>query len=432
MAKWPLAIGVPALVLSVSLFVFHYPTISSKFAIIQGDFGDNMILNYALEHEYRWVTGNQLDHSFWSPPIFYPQHDTAAYTELMLGSLPAYAVWRLFGVAPLTAFQLWVITVSALNFLSAWWLLRSVLACGWIGATGGSLLLSFGSPRMMELGHVQLLPDFYMIVAFAGLCMLFARAPGELTSRQVYTGLLLFLGGFCLQLHTSFYNAWFMVFTSALGLVFAFLLPDSRSRLLCFLERWWKPLLSATLLAALAIAPYMSVAFTIFRQVGGRSYSEVRMYLPSLKSWLAQGPNHLLYGGLNRLAGVGPNYGSKEMFEGIGLFTTALVIAGFVLFRQRTILRLWSLVAFSVIILSYQFPRGFSLWHAGLQLLSWSFRRSLCEPDRRVPLAARVHRAGFYAGPYRRALLTSRHALYSCRRTGTGREFARYSQPHQG
>jgi hypothetical protein len=321
-----------------------------------------MLVNYVLEHDYRWVTGNQLHHSLWSPPIFYPQRDTAAYTDLMLGALPPYAVWRLIGAGPATALQLWVITVSALNFLAAYWLLCQVLACGWIGSSAGALLLAFGSPRLAQLTHLQLWPAFYTIAVFAGLCMLFRRDPVELTRRQAYTGLALFLGGFCLQLYTAFYYAWFMAFTIALGVVFSLLLPGARSRLLGFLRTWWRASLVAGALAAIAMMPYVAVAWKVMKQVGGYPYSYLTQFLPSPQAWLAQGPSHLLYGGLNRLAGIGPTYGSQEMFNGIGLFTTGLVIGGLILFRRLTLVRLWGCVGLTVILLSVVWPGGHSLW----------------------------------------------------------------------
>jgi hypothetical protein len=359
----PFAIAVPTLVLIASLLVFHHTTIASGFALTQGEFGDSMLVNYALEHDYRWLAGNRLDNSLWSPPIFYPQHDTAAYTDLMLGALPPYAFWRMYGAQPMTAFQLWMITVSALNFLSAYWLLRYVLECGWIGSSAGALLFAFGSPRIIQIGHPQLLPAFYMVIAFAGVVMLFKNVPDACTPRRVYVGLTLFLGGFCLQFYSAFYYAWFMAFTVVLGLVFAFLLPGSRSHVVSFIRHWWRASFIAGFLAALVIAPYIVVAWRVLRQVGGYPYFYLTRFLPSTKAWLAQGPDHLFYGTLNRWAGVGPDYGSREMFDGIGLLTTALVILGFILFRARPLVRLWGLVTLSVILLSYHLPGDYSLWH---------------------------------------------------------------------
>jgi hypothetical protein len=319
-----------------------------------------MVINYILEHYYLWLTNTAFHRSLWSPPIFYPQHDTAIYTELMLGALPPYALWRMFGAGPLTAFQLWVITVSALNFIAGYWMLRGLFRCGWIGSAAGALLLTYGSPRLVRLGDPQFWPAFYMVMAFAGLYMLFMRDPAELTARRVYAGLALFLGGFSLQLYTSFYCAWFVVFATTLGLLFASLLSAPRSHLLNFLRRWWRTSLCAMALAAILVAPYVEAGWSMYRQSGGRNYAEAERYLPFLKTWIAQGPHHMLYGGLTRLAGFGPY--EAEKFNGIGLITTVLVISAFVLFRGRPVVRLWGLVALSAILLCYKWPGGFSLW----------------------------------------------------------------------
>ncbi len=361
--KIVIEIATPAVILFASLLLVHHESIFSRFSVLESGPGDAMLINYTLEHDYRWFTANRLEPSLWSPPIFYPQHDTAAYTDLMLGTLPPYALWRLLGAGPFTAFQLWFITMSALNFLSAYGLLRYLLGCGWIASSAGALLLAFGSPRLAQWRHPQLLPGFYIVIAFAGVCLLFTRDPRELGRRRVYGGLALFLGAFLCQLYTTFCYAWFMTFASSLAVVFAFLLPGPRARLLGFLRLWWGPTLGAALLAALALAPYAAVASTVMKEVGGFPYSAVLAFLPSAKAWLAQGPNHLLYGRLNRLAGVGSDFGSQEMFNGIGLLTSTLVIYGLFVFRGRTIVRLWALVALGILLLSYQWPGGASLWH---------------------------------------------------------------------
>lgn len=348
----------PALLLLLSLLVFHHATIFTGFALTPGELGDSMLLNYVLEHDYRWLTFDKLHHSLWSPPIFYPQQDTAVYTDLMLGALPPYALWRIIGVEPLTAFQLWLLTVSVLNFVAAYWLLHRILGCGWIASSGGAILLAFGSPRLVQFGHPQLTPAFYIVIAFAGVCLLFRAA----TSREVYTALALMVGGFCIQSYTAFYYAWFMAFTASLALVFALLLPAPRAALFLLLRRWWTACLPATLLAAVALGPYAGVAWNVLKQVGGRSFDEVRLYLPTTKTWFSEGPDHLLYGGLHRMIASGFAAHSAELYDGIGFFTTALVIAGFVLFRRRPIVQLWGLAGLALILLTFLWPGNLSLW----------------------------------------------------------------------
>ena len=78
-------------------------------------------------------------------------------------------------------------------------------------------------------------------------------------------------------------------------------------------------------------------------------------------AWLAQGPDHLLYGPLNRRAGIGRDFGGQEMFDGIGLVTTVLVLAAFILFRRRVPVMIWAVVC-AVVLGSTLTLAGGSLW----------------------------------------------------------------------
>ena len=81
----------PLLLLAFGLTAAFYPTLFSGFRRMQNDPGDTRHLNYILEHDYLWLTRAPLDRDLWSPPIFYPVANAAAYTELLLGALPFYA-----------------------------------------------------------------------------------------------------------------------------------------------------------------------------------------------------------------------------------------------------------------------------------------------------------------------------------------------------
>jgi len=128
----------------VSLLVMHHRTISpvSHYGR-RRRFG---ALQYHLEHEWRWVSGEPVHRSLWSPPIFFPKRETAAYTDLFLGVFPPYAAWRLLGAGAQTAFQLWMLTMSTLNYAAAYLVLRLLVRTS-IPASGiGALLFAFGSP----------------------------------------------------------------------------------------------------------------------------------------------------------------------------------------------------------------------------------------------------------------------------------------------
>jgi hypothetical protein len=340
----------------------YHQTIFSFFTFTEGG-GDSVLYNVVLEHQWRWITGDAEHRSLWSPPVFFPQSNTAAYTDLFLGVFPAYAAWRLIGVDPQTAFQLWMLAMSAFDYLAAYLMLRALLGTSAAGSAIGAAFFTIGSPRIAQIGHPQLLPGFFVVAVFAGFHVLLSQPPVAMTRRRLMTGLMLVLGGFAAQIYTAFYYAWFMAFSLALALVYALLVPVFRSRLGAFLRRHWLPAVISTLAAVALMAPAVLVYVGVLKQVGERPYAEVRQFLPSVTAWVAQGPTHWLYGPLNRSMGIGPDFGGREMFNGIGPVTTMLVLAGFIHFRNRPAVAVWGGICVMGLTLSLVWPGGFSLWH---------------------------------------------------------------------
>jgi hypothetical protein len=219
-----------------------------------------------------------------------------------------------------------------------------------------------GSPRLAQIGHPQLQPGFFVVAVFAGLYLLLSEAPETLTRHRLAIGFLLAGGGIAAQIYTAFYNAWFMAFSGAVALFCALVVPPFRQRLAAFLRLYWLPSAVVGALAALCLAPAIWVYYGVLREVGERPYSEVQHLLPGVKAWLAQGPGHWIYGAANRWAGVGPDFGGQEMFNGIGLLTTALTLLGFFRFRKRPAMAIWGVIGAVSLVASLAWPGGFSFW----------------------------------------------------------------------
>src|SRR5438270_783392 len=64
------------------------PTFDSGFARVQADAGDGMLNHYLLEHSWRVVSDTGYCGTLWSPPFFYPERLTLAYSESFLGVVP--------------------------------------------------------------------------------------------------------------------------------------------------------------------------------------------------------------------------------------------------------------------------------------------------------------------------------------------------------
>jgi hypothetical protein len=159
------------------------------------------------------------------------------------------------GADPQTAFQLWMLSISALNCLASYAFLRCLLQTSVAASFAGTILFAFGSPRLMQIGHPQLWPGFYMIAVFAGLYLLFSDPPDSLSRQRLYGGLVLCLGGAVAQLYTGFYYAWFMAFCALPLLVLTLCVGPWRSRLIDFLTRHWRAVSLSLVCALLTLGP---------------------------------------------------------------------------------------------------------------------------------------------------------------------------------
>src|SRR6056297_1887251 len=141
---------------------------------IPGDPGDARFNMYVLEHGYRWLTG--LEESFWSPAFFYPESMVLAYSDAHIGTLPIYALLRIFGLIRESAFLGWIVISCLLNFVSAFFVIRKVIYSSLfrnIASAMGAYIFTFGLPVVAQMGHAQLIPRFFVPVAFYALIRLF-------------------------------------------------------------------------------------------------------------------------------------------------------------------------------------------------------------------------------------------------------------------
>jgi len=348
------------------LFAFH-PMILSHFAAIQGDWADARLTNYILEHGYRWLMHAPGHERFWSPPVFFPAPNTAAYSDVLLGVAPFYWPWRALGIAADTSFQLWTLTIATANYLAALALFARGFRCRPLAAAAGAALFCFGSIRNAQLIHPQLEPQFYLAIAVLALVRLFEsdvdpqQPEGARMRDDVWIGVLALA---CVgQLYTSYYNAWFLFFAIALASLWCVLGGRSRRHLGALLRAHLGTLCAAAALSALIIFPLVMHYLQASRQVGMRSFQTVEPMLPRPQSWAYMGPGNWLYGALasRHLFQVIPV--EHEQRLGTGVVTALVAIAGLWGARRRTMVRVVTLVPVAMALLATKWPGGFTAWH---------------------------------------------------------------------
>jgi hypothetical protein len=262
----------------IGVFMAFYPTILSGFSRMQAELGDTRLNNYFLEHSFQVAFNRGYIGSLWSPSFFYPFKNALAMSDNLWGSAPLYWLFRCFS-SPDLSFQLWMVSVTLLCFISFVILLRYLKVSPILSAMGG-FLFAFGTPRMMQLLHQQLLPQFYM--AFTILFAIqFLNHP---SNRLLILTLL-----FCyLQLLAGIYLGWFLLLS--LPIFSVFLLYQNQDLQLKLKMYFANNILSISIillislfLIGLLLLPYVQMSHIL----GGRSIEEVSTTIPSIFSWVS-------------------------------------------------------------------------------------------------------------------------------------------------
>jgi hypothetical protein len=360
--------GVGAVLLTLTLgllglSMLFLPTLRSGFHQVLGDLGDSRFVNYLLEHSLRWLLRQPAHAQFWDPPFFYPVKNVLAWSEIMIGAAPFYWAWRTVFSAQ-SAFQAWMITCAALNYIVAVAFLRSGLRLKLEASAVGAFLLSFSSSRVAQLNHPQLLPNFYCFLA--ALALVHFMRSERAAARQLWIGV--FFGAIVAQVYSGFYVAWFFCFGLAIFAIAALLQRDFRVLCLDRLRSHWMGILLAAGVSLLLLSPLLSHALRATSTVGWRDWEVVKSFVPRAPSWLYMGPRSWLYAWEARLPFFSRIDIPDEQTLGIGLVTPVLCLAGLVAARKTAWARSLLLAAVALGILLTAWPAGLRPWHA---VFSW-------------------------------------------------------------
>lgn len=350
------------LALLPGMLLAGWPLVRSGFADLPGDLGDARFIQYLLEHSWLWVTGDP-QHRLWDPPFYFPVTNVGAYSDIMVASGPIYWLWRAIGVPLMDAYQLWVIVCLALNFVAGWLILRQGLSLSPLASSAGALLFSFGSPRLNQLNHLQLLPQFFVLLSLYGVIMLIRRADGA-PPRQRALWIACAYGGIVLQLYTGFYYGWFLIFAYGIAAVWVALIPTCRRAVVAVLRDNAWLLVGGAVVAVLALAPWAIHYVAASRLNPSQRYDQVRDWVPRWESWLYMGPDTWWYRWTldwGQFSSI-PGWTNGEHRLGVGLITLFASALGYLAFVRRPWVQLTALVAASLILATTILPGGFNAW----------------------------------------------------------------------
>lgn len=273
----------PILVFAFGFWYFCLRILGIGLEYIPGDLGDARFINYLFEHGYSWLSG-QTD-SFWNAPYMYPHMNTIAISDNVLGTMPFYAFWRMLGMDQESAYQFWWLSICALNF----WITYIVLKRWfnrWDLALIGAWIFAFTIFNTGQLNYMQMIIRFMVPVVF------FAAYKLVVDPKIKY--LALFSFGLVYQFYCVIYIGFFLLYFS-FGFLILFALIERKPLFFLPLLKG-KNLFYSLLIGLLSIAamlwlmlPYIEVS----RQMGTRTYEEVRSFIPLIESFLY--PQHATF-----------------------------------------------------------------------------------------------------------------------------------------
>ncbi|MBI3396313.1 MAG: hypothetical protein HY042_10800, partial [Spirochaetia bacterium] len=313
----------PGVVLFLAgLWFSHRPILEGRHLYVHGNLGDARYVNLMLEHNYSWLVKGWPE-SYWNPPwAFFPETGVTAFSDTLLSSEPLYIPLRMLGLSALSAFQVWFLVVSVLNFGAFFWFLRR-LDVTHLGASVGAFLFSFSMPASVLLGHAQLHARFFIPLALVAF-------HAHLTASQALRrGLWLVAAaaivGF--QFWSSAYLGWFFVFALGVAALGFAMQPGVFNQMLPAVRRaplWYACGACGFLLVT---AP---LAFQYRANAAVRSWEETLHYVASPGALLHAHPGAYLY----HFLGATPllEDGADVMFAGFLLL--CMPVAFFVMMRR--------------------------------------------------------------------------------------------------
>ena len=290
--------GLFAVAYAVAMLIFFRVPIASGFDLGFGERGDALIEMTILEHWRNVLYGVSPWHSGF---YFHPYGGTLGYNDGYFLYGLSWSFWRLFA-DPFHADTLNIWTFKTIGFVAAYALVARTLAWGRGAAALVALLWTIASNIHLQAVHAQL-----QSVALLPVAMMLAigcvRAEGRRRPIAARVRAVALAALMAAWLMTSYYMAWFTIFSACLfGLCWCVLGGQASPVALWHLVRRHAGTLAWGGGAfVLLILPFLWLYLPKMRETGGEGYYEMLGYLvtPGI-DMINVGPGNYLWGWLFR------------------------------------------------------------------------------------------------------------------------------------
>lgn len=333
--------------LLAGLHIYIGGAIGYNLEFMPGDFGDARFNMYILEHGHKFFFGDLK--SFWEAPFMYPDKEVITYSDNLLGSLPIYSFFRSW-TSRETAFQLWIITLTVLNYSSAFFLFKRLFS-SYGAAAIGAFIFAFSIALYSQINHAQTFPRFAVPIA-----LYFAIKFAETFSTKHFILTILTV---VYQFYCAIYLGFLIVpCITVFWVVVAF---ASQTKFISAIRKpgWWLGILSGLIIGALAMAPLMLpyIRRTELTDQILKDYQDIIVSLPSFISYFYAQDGTVLW---EIFKGTGYHlvaFWDQMLFPGMLAWIGILSVVLFSIFQWRKVSKVTIGLIISFIVCFFLFLR---------------------------------------------------------------------------
>jgi hypothetical protein len=289
-----------------AIFWFQWLPSLTPTRTMPGDAGDNRFNLLMLEHAFQALQGNA---SLFNPTFFFPFKFVGGFSDLFVGSLPAYAIPRFLGLGMFISMQFWVLVGLLLNYFTCYFVTRK-LQLAHLPAIVASLVFTFGLPSFSQQGHLQLLWRFGIPISTYYLIRILEKI--TLYRFVLFVGIIAHT--FLCNVYTGAFN---VIWLSALAV---FIRSTKKETLkMNFAEERRNPFLLLLSLTSTFLFVYVYWFYWITQRTFDieRPISEMLYFSPRATSWYSSYTS-LLWAPISRLIPQNDGYWENQLFIGIG------------------------------------------------------------------------------------------------------------------
>ncbi|MFT5666502.1 MAG: hypothetical protein ACI9DK_000687 [Vicingaceae bacterium] len=152
--------------LVVGLFFVTFQILGFDLAFLPGNLGDTRLNIYFLEHAHQYCfTDNVPTEGYWNAPFMYPQEAIMTFSDNLLGTFILYSFYSFLGCDVYLAFQLWMVSITILNYCCAYLFINYLLKDKFAAALG-AFIFAFSVALVSQYSHSQVYARFCVPLAF--------------------------------------------------------------------------------------------------------------------------------------------------------------------------------------------------------------------------------------------------------------------------